>query len=119
SQGKDEKKDAKKDEPKKDEKKDEPKNDEKKDQAVEPSLKDEKPTVKLVFGKKDKDVVYVRREAGTEITRLAVPATLLDKVTDGKLAYLNRKLPTFTGEVSKIMLEREGHTFEIDRESDD
>jgi hypothetical protein len=118
---KDEKKEEKKDDKAKDEKKEEVKKEVKKDQGAEPSLKDEKPTVKLVFGKKDKDVVYLRREAGNEVTRLAVPATLLDKVTEGRIAYVSRKLPNFgfNTEVSKILLVRDGQTHEIDKSSGD
>lgn len=121
---KDEKKEDKKDqakEEKKDTKPPEAKKDEKKDQSAEPSLKDETPTVKLMFGKKDKDVVYVRREVGKEVTRLAVPATLLDQATEGELAYLSRKLPTFAfnSEVSKVLLVRDGRTYEMDKVSDE
>lgn len=118
---KEEKKDETAKDAKKDDKKEDAKKDEKKDQGVELSLKDEKPTVKLVFGKKDKDVVYVRREAGSEVSRLAVPTTLLDKVTEGKLAFLSRKLPTFAfnTEVSKVVVVRDGRTYEMDKANDD
>jgi hypothetical protein len=94
---------------------------EKKDEIAEPALKDEKPTVKLVFGKKDKDIVYVRREAGAETMRLAVPASLLEKVAEPKLAYLERKLPSFgpASEVNKLTLIRGSETEEIDRLKDD
>ncbi|HZT36107.1 MAG TPA: DUF4340 domain-containing protein, partial [Nitrososphaera sp.] len=140
---KEEKKDEKKDEPAKDDKKDEKKDDktkadkkdEKKDDKkdakadaakkeekkdTEPALKDDKPTVRLVFGKKDKDVVYVRREVGNETTRLAVPATLLDKVSEGKLAYLERKLPSFTTAlVTRVLLQRGNDVYEIEKPKDD
>jgi hypothetical protein len=117
---KDERKDDKAKEEKKDAKTDTAKKEERKD-AAEPLLKDEKPTVKLVFGKKDKDVVYVRRETGNEVSRLAVPATLLDKATEGKLAFLSRKLPNFAvnSEVSKVRVTRGGQTYEIDKITDD
>jgi hypothetical protein len=128
-QAKEEKKDAKQDEhkddkakdQKKDADKDTAKKEEKKDSPSEPALKDEKPTARLVFGKRDKDVVYVRREAGNETTRLAVPATLLDKATEGKLAYLSRKLPNFAvnSEVSKVVVARGGQTYEMDKITDD
>jgi len=83
----------------------------KKPAEVEPALKDpSKPTVLLEFGKKDKDVVYVRREADKESTRLAVPASLLDKVTEGRLAYLEHKLPPLAAntEITKVSLSRPG-----------
>ncbi len=114
-----EKKDAK--EVKKEAKEDKAKKDEKKTADAEPALKDQKPTYKLVFGKRAKDIVYVRREAGGEVTRLAVPANLLDKVSAGKLAYLERKLPSvdFASEVSKVVLVRGGETYELEKAKDD
>jgi hypothetical protein len=130
------KKDEKAEEGKKDEKKDESKTKEgkekakdgkaaqkkeKKSESAAPSLKSEKPTVKLVFGKKDKDVIYVRREAGSDTLRLAVPATLLDKLTEGKLAYLSHKLPNFgvNSQVNKILLARDGQSYEMDKSGDE
>lgn len=108
---KDEKKDVKKDEKPKEEKKDdkkEVKKEEKKEEPkdAEPALKDEKPTIKLTFGRRDKDLVYVRRESGGEVLRAAVPASLLDRLTQGKLAYLDRRLPTFAmnANISKLTL---------------
>ena len=117
---KDEKKDDKAKDNKKDAKADESKKETKKDVNVEPALKDEKPTVRLSFGKKDKDVVYVLREEGGKTARLAVPASLLDKVSEGKLAYLDRKLPSFlASDVTKIVLNRGGDSFEIEKPKDD
>src|SRR5207245_9575932 len=115
------KKDAKVKDEKKDAKADEAKKEEKKDPSAEPKLKDEKPNVKLSFGKRVKDVVYVRREAGGEVIRLAVPANVLDKAEEGKLAYLIRKLPSygFSNEVTKVVLTRGGETFELERTKDD
>jgi Domain of unknown function (DUF4340) len=102
----------------KDEKKDAPKKDEK--PVAEPELKDQRPTVKLVFGKKDKDVVYVRRETAGDTTRLGVPANLLEKVTEGKLAYLSHKLPSFASEldVTRLTLTRGNQTVELERAKD-
>ncbi|HLJ92225.1 MAG TPA: DUF4340 domain-containing protein [Gemmataceae bacterium] len=118
---KEEKKEESTKEEKKDEKKDGQAKEEKKETPTEPALKDEKPTVKLVFGRKDKDLVYVRREAGNEVTRLAVPGSLLDKVTEGKVGYLSRKLANFAfnTEVSKIMLVHDGRTYELDKTTEE
>jgi hypothetical protein len=132
---KDEKKDQKKDDKAGEEKKDEKVKDEKKDdkkdakpedakkeeKPAEPALKDEKPTIKLTFGKRDKDLVYVRRETRGETMRLAVPATLLDKATEGKLAYLERKLPSFGfgADLTKVVLNRGGDTYEIEKVKDE
>ncbi len=107
---------------KKDEKKDEKKEEKKESKETEPKLKSDKPAVKLSFGKRDKlggkDVVYVRREAGDETSILAVPANVLDKVSQKSLAYLDRTLPTFAlnGDVIKVVIERGGQTFEIEKE---
>src|SRR5262249_6787406 len=70
---KDEKKedDKKKEGEKKDDKKEADKKEaEKKEADAEPKLKSEQPTVKLTFGGRDpknKDLVYVKREAGTDV----------------------------------------------------
>jgi hypothetical protein len=113
-------KDEKKDE-KKDAKPEEAKKEEKKDLSDEPTLKEEKPTVKLAFGKREKDVVYVRREVASETTRLTVPATLLDKASEGKLAYLDRKLPSFGfgADLTKVVLARGGESYEIEKTKDE
>ncbi len=111
---------------KKDEKKEDKadKKDEKKeDKLSEPKLKSDKPTVKLTFGKRDKiggkDVVYVRREASDETSVVAAPAAVLDKVLQKPLAYLDRSLPSFAsnGDVTKLVIERGGQTFEIEKEA--
>jgi hypothetical protein len=113
-QKKDETKDAKLDE-KKD--KAEPK----KDANAEPKLKDAKPTVKLTFGKKDNNVLYVRREAGSDKSLLAVPATLLAKADQGRLAFLDKTLPSFSenADVTGLVLQRGGQTYNIEKEKKD
>jgi hypothetical protein len=119
-----EKKEDKKEEQadKKDEKKNEKKEEIKDPKDTEPKLKSDKPAVKLLFGKRDKiggkDVVYVRREAGDDTSVVAVPASVLDKVLQKPLAYLDKTLPTFAlnGDVTKVVIERGGQTFEIEKE---
>lgn len=115
---KDEKKEEKADDKKdaKDEKKEE-----KKDASARPQLKSDKPKVRLVFGRKEGDLVYVRREEGDDRLRVAVPASLLEKVTAGPLAYLDRTLPTFPtdADVTKLVLVRDGQTYELSREKKD
>jgi hypothetical protein len=118
---------VKKDEPKEEKKdqkaaeKKDAKAEVKKEGEPEPKLKSDQPTVKLVFGKRDNGVVYIRRETGGDKVRLAVPDTLLAKVMDGPLAYLERILPSFSSgaEVTKLVLERGGQTYEIDKEKKD
>jgi Domain of unknown function (DUF4340) len=104
---------------KKDEKPADKKPEEKKE--AEPKLKSDKPTVRLVFGKKEGGDVYVRREVGEEKARVAVPTSVLDRVLEGPLAYLDRTLPSFPAESEpvKLTLVRGGETFEIDREKKD
>jgi hypothetical protein len=116
---KDEKKDDKAKEEKEDTKADAAKAEEKKD--AEPKLKEGKPTVQLAFSKKDKDLVYVRREVGNDVSRVAVAASLLDKVSEGKIAYLDRKLPSFASnaEPAKVVILRGRETVEVDREKKD
>jgi len=107
-------------EPKTSDKKDEKKEEKKSD---EPKLKTDKPNVKLTFGKRDKlggnDIVYVRREAGDERALVAVPVSVLDKVLQKPLAYFDRTVPSFPidGDVTKLVIERGGQTFEIEKET--
>ncbi len=125
---KEEKKDDKKDAESKDEKKDAEKKDgdkkeEKKEEKKDtpPKLKSDKPTVKLLFGKKNAalGVVYVKRVAGDKETLLTVPEALLNQVTAGPLAYYDRMLPTFAAEdATKLVLERGGEVIEAVKETD-
>lgn len=102
---------------------------EKKD--AEPQLNDpKKPTVRLTFGKQDKDkgTVYVLREVDgeKEPTLLLVKdrdpgkETLVDKVTGNALAYLDRRIPSFVEgpdtEVKQLILTRGGETFDLKKE---
>lgn len=111
----DEKKDEKDKDKKKDDRKKDDKKEDKKDPNAEPKLKDEKPTVTLTFGKEEKGVVYVKREMGKDVVKMGVPTSLFDQVKRGKLAYLEHKLPDFSrDEVTKIVLNREGKTIELE-----
>lgn len=104
----------KKDEDKKDEKKEE-----KKDADAKPSLKEpSKPTVKLIFGKRTSDAVYVRREAEGDTTLLAVPTSILDKVNQKPVAYLDKTLPSFSehAEITQLVLDRGGEVYDIKNE---
>jgi hypothetical protein len=121
---KDNKKDDKKDADKKGDKKD-TKKEEKKDPNAPPKLKTETPTVKLIFGKRErgKGLVYVRRESLDEDKKkvtvtAAVPDSLLDKVTAGPLAYLDRSIPGFLGTATKLTLDRNGQTYVLDKAKD-
>lgn len=103
---------------------------EKKD--AEPELKDPKapPTVRLTIGKQEKDrgLVYVLRELAADKTPMlllvkdkeAGKEGLVDRVTPGPLAYLDRKFPTFTPgegvEFKELSLTRGGETFLVKHE---
>jgi hypothetical protein len=97
------------------EKKDKP------DPDAEPKLKDAKPTVKLTFGKKDRDLVYVRRETAAGDTAVVeVPEALLSVAVQGRLAYRDKALPSFSEslEASELILDRDGKTFEVRKQKD-
>src|SRR5436309_607924 len=71
--------------------------DKKKDE--EPKLKkDAKPAVTLIFGKTEKDTVYVKRvtQDGT-VSRFTVPKAIMEKVlpAEGVLAFFDTALPSF------------------------
>jgi hypothetical protein len=93
----------------------------KKNADGEPPLKDGKPAVKITFGKREKDLVYVKREASNDVTRAAVSVSLFDKAAESKLAFLDRKIPFIgaTRDVSKIALARGNENYEIDRGKDE
>ena len=96
-------------------------------EGAEPKLKDpKKPTVKLTFGNQDKEkgLIYVLREVDgdKEPTLLLVKnkeagGTLADHVTAGPLAYLDRKIPTFSGlgfpDVARLTIVRGGEKYEL------
>ena len=64
--------------------------------AAKPKMKD--PTAKLIFGKTDKDLLYVRRVVNGVSTDLAVAESMLGVVRRGRLDYLNTELPSFTAD---------------------
>jgi len=120
-------------EEKKDEKKDDKKDgkeEPKPDPTAKPKLKSpDKPTAKLTFGKvnKDKKTVYVKREIPDEPAAVfEVKQVLFDRLSEGPLAYLDRKLPQFrdgttevTAGVTKVQFTHQGKTTEIVRDKDD
>jgi hypothetical protein len=111
---------------KKDDKK-EPKKEEKKEAA--PTKPSDPPAVRLAFGNKDKENVYVLRELREldkdkkeklDRVRAAVPEALLTKVTQEKVAYLDRRLPDFPRDkVNRVVIVRDGQTTELEKEEKD
>src|SRR5262249_48880840 len=85
---------------------------------VPPKLKE--PTAKLVFGKRDKDLLYVRREMGSVKSDFAVPESLLPLLTRGRLDYLDQSTPSFTpSQVTKMTLMRGSETWVVEKETKD
>lgn len=113
---KDKAKDAAKDKDKtKDAGKADAKPEEKKEPAIQkPKMKE--PTVKLYFGKRDKDLLFARREAGGTKAAVAVPESLLAKVTRGRIDYVDPTLPSFTRDrADKLTFNRGAETFVLEK----
>lgn len=128
---KDEAKDAKKDESK-DKSKETPKADAK-DKAAEkkydkppspakPKMKD--PAARLVFGKRDKDLLFVRRilkdkDGKEQKADFAVSETLWPKVTRGRLEYVDPTLPSFVASTAtKLDFTRGNENFVVEKQAD-
>ncbi len=83
----------------------------------EPKLKgDGKPSLTLLFGKKEADFVYVRRTTADGIrTDMKLPESVLAAVQKDRLAFLDPKLKPFaTGAVKKFTLVRGAETFVVE-----
>ena len=80
------------------------------------------PKVKVLFGKRENGLVVFKRIADKETTYGRVPETLLDKLKESPLAYLDTFVPKFSesmdlGEnVTKLSISRAGKTFEVSRD---
>lgn len=112
---------------KKPEKKDADKD--KKDVDAEPQLeKPNEPTVELIFGKPGDKTVLVRRKMadGSKELVARVPASLQQALAESPVKYLDHTLPRFTEQmadvtkdVTKLVVERGGQSFEIEKEAKD
>jgi hypothetical protein len=85
--------------------------------------KDAKPVAELRFGNRERDSVAVERVWGNDTTIVMVPATLLDAVRRGPLAYFDRTIPPYNPgsaeeNVTKVELVRGGETYEVVREKE-
>jgi Domain of unknown function (DUF4340) len=116
---KDKAKDAAKDKDKAKAESKDAKPDEKKEEKKEPTVakpKMKEPTVKLLFGKRDKDLLYVRRITGGTKTDLAVPESLLAKVTRGRIDYVDPTLSSFVrDQAEKLSFNRGAEMFALER----
>lgn len=78
--------------------------------------------MKVIFGKRENGLVVFKRIADKETTYGRVPETLLDKLKENPLAYLDTFVPKFSesmdlGEnVTKLSISRAGKTFEVSRD---
>jgi Domain of unknown function (DUF4340) len=116
---------AKDKEGKKDELKDKAKTEEpKKEPAAPAKPKMKEPTARLIFGKRDKDLLFVRRivkdKDGKETkSDFAVSETLWAKVTRGRLDYLDSVLPSFvTAAATKLDFFRGNEQFTVEKNAD-
>ena len=107
------------------EKPEEKKDGDKKDEAAkkpEPAKKPQlqgKANLKLLFGKKEKDLVYVRRLVGSVSTLVAVPDALFAVVSKPRVEYLDLTLPSFdVAKVAKVAFNRGAEKFELERVGD-
>ena len=76
-----------------------------------------KEAVKLTFATKpDKETLYVRRQRDADTARLGVPESILPRITEERIGYFDKTLPTFTpdSEVARITLVRPDGTFEFE-----
>lgn len=84
-----------------------------------PTLKGD-PALTLQFGKKDKDIVYVRRTAGILSILVALPESTLATVTRPLADYLDTTLPSFDGkQVVKLSFNRGETRYEVERPNQD
>jgi hypothetical protein len=80
-----------------------------------PTLKGD-PTLQLAFGKKDKDIVFVRRTSGVLSILVALPETLLPIVTRPLTDYLDTTLPSFeSNQVTRLTFNRGETKYEIEK----
>src|SRR5205823_15065844 len=78
-----------------------------------PSLRGE-PTQRLTFGKKDKDIVYVRRAMGIASNVVALPESTLTLATRPLTTYLDLMLPSFERDkVTKLNFNRGAVKYEL------
>jgi hypothetical protein len=85
-------------------------------EPAKPKMKE--PTVKLVFGKRDKDLLYVRRLSGGTKADLAVPAILQERVTRGRIDYLDPTLPSFVAsQAVKLSFNRGDEQWVIEKQA--
>lgn len=86
--------------------------------TLKPKMKE--PTVKLIFGKTDKDLLFVRRVANGVSTDLAIPESVLNVVRRGRLDYLDPTLPSFTmDQAARILMTIDGETTVVERQKKD
>jgi hypothetical protein len=84
-----------------------------------PSLRGE-PNLRLTFGKKDKDIVYVRRAMGIASNVVALPESILPLATRPLTSYLDLVLPSFERDkVTKLFFNRGAVKYELAKPNGD
>jgi len=76
-----------------------------------------KAAVQLTFATKpEKEVLYVRRQRDAETARLGVPESILPRITEEKIAFFDKTLPSFTPEadVARISVVRPDGAYEFE-----
>jgi hypothetical protein len=87
-----------------------------------PKMKE--PAARLLFGRRDKDLLYVRRIAkdkdGKEAKAdFAVSETIWPKVTAGRIEYIDPTLPSFVpSNVTKLAFSRAGDQYVVEKQPD-
>jgi Domain of unknown function (DUF4340) len=86
--------------------------------SQKPKMKD--PTAKLIFGKTDKDLLYVRRVVNGVSTDLALAESVLAVVRRGRLDYLDTVLPSFVvDQATKLSFTAGGETVVVEKQKKD
>ncbi len=90
-----------------------------KEPAKKPKLKD-KPTVELIFGKKNVNTMYVRRIANGQEADFEIPLNVMDQmVSRPRVEYIEVRLKTFNPDTAKKVSVRVGtEMLMIDKEAD-
>lgn len=80
-----------------------------------PKMKE--PSAKLIFGKTDKDLLFVRRVVNGVNTDLAIAESMLNVVRRGRLDYLDTVLPSFVADQAmKLAITTSGEPTIVERQ---
>lgn len=86
-----------------------------------PTLKPGEPKVRILFGKKEGGLIAFKRLEGKEVTLGKVSETILDKLKESPLTYLDATVPKFaltpdpSEGVNRLVIEKPGKVFDASR----